>query len=484
MPSATSSSARRLLLCWLLGAGLAAGCARPQPGPAASEGFARAPILLVGLDGFEWNGVLPLLREQKLPAIASLLRRGAYGTLETFPGRVSPALWTSIATGKDVDKHGIYDFLKQRTPPVFYASGDRKTKAFWNILSERGRSVDTVGWFVTHPVERVNGVMVSQTNTRENRQTKRTLKGALLPGIAGQVFPPEREAEVFAIVSEVETDLDAIVRERLETSSEHPPARLKAIVDASAWAFRADTIYERIATRLASTSTPDLLAVYFGSTDVLAHRFWPSARPREFPGRLFAGPTGRRLAPRMTPGGIGNGVFGGAYWRALEPQGADAWSVRVLHRTYEGADAAIGRLVAAMPKETTVILVSDHGFRPWGHEDGPDAFFLAAGPNVRAMHGPPPEALTRTHLRRIGSILDVTPTLLALVGIPAGLDMDGRVLDAVLTPLPGTTRPAPVATHDTAEWLAGRKRPAAPAALSGDDETERLEQLRALGYIK
>lgn len=463
-------------LAWL------AACTQPPPSP-GREGFARAPILLVGLDGFEWNGVLPLLREDKLPAIAALLRRGSYGTLETFPGRVSPALWTSIGTGKDVDKHGIYDFLKQQKPPVFYASTDRKTKAFWNILSDRGRSVDTVGWFVTHPVETVNGVMVAQTNTRENRQSKRTLKGAVLPGIAGQVFPPAREAEVFAIVDAVERDLDGIVRERLETSSEHPPERLKAIVDASAWAYRSDTIYERIAARLAAEGPPDVLAVYFGSTDVLAHRFWPTARPRGFPGRVFAGPTGRQMAPRMAPGTLGNGLFGGPYWRALEPQGPDGWAVRVLHRTYQGADAAIGRLVAAMPENSTVILVSDHGFRPWGHEDGPDAFFAAAGTNIRAAGGPATDMLTRSDLRRIGSILDVTPTLLALVGIPVGQDMDGRVLDAVLQPLPGTTRPAPVATHDTAEWLAARTG-AAPAAATGDDENERLEQLRALGYIK
>jgi hypothetical protein len=458
-------------------------CAR-SPVPAPTGAFARAPILLIGLDGFEWNGVLPLLREEKLPAIAGLLRRGAYGTLATFPGRVSPALWTSIATGKDVEKHGIYDFLKQRNPPVFYASTDRRTKAFWNMLSERGRRVDTVGWFVTHPAEAVNGVMVAQTNTREARQAKRTLKGALLPGISGQVFPPEREDEVFAVADEVEAGLDAIVRERLETSSEHPPARLRAIVDASAWAFRADTIYERIGVRLASQETPDLLAVYFGATDVLAHRFWPTARARNFPGRLFSGPTGRRLASRMAPGSLGNAVLGGPYWRALEPQGPDGWSVRVLQRTYQGADAAIGRLVAAMPKETTVILVSDHGFRPWGHEDGPDAFFLAAGTSIRRTEGPAPEKLTRSHLRRIGSILDVTPTLLALAGIPLGRDMDGRVLDAVLVPLPGTTRPAPIATHDTPEWLAARAGARPPAASGGDDDSERLEQLKALGYIK
>lgn len=482
MPSATSSSRHLLRLSFLVGAALAAGCSRP-PQPEASGGFVRAPILLVGLDGFEWNGALPLLREEKLPVIASLLERGSYGTLETFPGRVSPALWTSIATGKRIEKHGIEDFLKQRKPPVFYASTDRKTKAFWNILSERGRRVDTVGWFVSHPAEAVNGVMVSQTNTRENRQAKRTLKGALLPGVAGQVYPVDREDAFFALVAEVEEDLDGLVRERLETSSENPPARLRAIVDASAWALRADAIYERIATLLSREGAPDLMAVYFGATDVLAHRFWPTAKPGGFPGRLFAGSTGRRLAPRMAPGSFANGVFGGPYWRALEPQGTDAWSVRVLHRTYESADAAIGRLIAAMPKDSTVILVSDHGFRPWGHEDGPEAFFLAAGPNVRDADGPAPRALTRSDLRRLGSILDITPTLLALQGIPQGLDMDGRVLDAVLTPLPGTTRPVAIATHDTPEWLAAR-RGAAPEGGTGDDEAERLEQLKALGYIK
>jgi hypothetical protein len=474
--------ARRGVLLLAAALSLAIACASPEPD--ASGTFPRTPILLIGLDGFEWNAALPLLREERLPAIASLMRRGTYGTLETFPGRVSPALWTSIATGKDVEKHGIYDFLKQRNPPVFYASGDRKTKAFWNILSERGRSVHTVGWFVTYPAEPVNGVMVAQANTQSVRKTHRTQKGALLPGLAGQVYPPAREDDVFAIMDAVEADLDTVVAERLETSHEHPPERLREVIEASSWAFRADTIYERTALMLAAEGPPDLLAVYFGSTDVVAHRFWPSARPRTQPGRFFVSPDGRGLERHLGPGTLANRFFGAPFWRAMEPQPGDPWSVRVLRRTYESADAAIGRLVAAMPRETTVILVSDHGFRPWGHEDGPDAFFVAAGPSVRPLAGPEPRRLTRAHLRRRGSSLDVTPTLLALSGVPVALDMDGRVLDRAFASLPGTTRPTAVASHDSAEWLKGRSAPTGPAPGASEDDEERVEQLKALGYIQ
>jgi len=462
----------------------AAGCGRKAPQQEAPGAFARAPILLVGLDGFEWSAVLPLLRQGKLPTIAGIIAHGAYGTLETFPGRVSPALWTSIATGKDVDKHGVYDFLRQRNPALFYSSADRKTKAFWNILTDRRRRVDTVGWFVTYPAEAVNGVMVAQTNTRDVQRARHTMKGALLPGIAGQVYPREREAEVFGVMDEVESGLDSLVMERLGAPVASAPKRFRDPLEASSWAFRADAIYERTAALLARETAPDVLAVYFGSTDVVGHRFWGLTKQRGFPGRLFVGPFGRKLAPRMHPGSMTNALLGRLFWGAMEPEERESWPRRVLLRTYEYADAALGRLIAAMPPETTVIVVSDHGFRPWGHQDGPDAFFLAAGTSVRPTGGPAASSLARSNLRRIGSILDITPTLLALLGIPVGLDMDGRVLDSEFRSLPGTQRPAPIATHDTKEWLAARAGQAAPGATTSDDEAERLEQLRALGYIR
>ena len=44
---------------------------------------------------------------------------------------------------------------------------DRRTKAIWNMASEAGLRVAVVGWWMTFPVEPVNGVMVAQTNTTD-----------------------------------------------------------------------------------------------------------------------------------------------------------------------------------------------------------------------------------------------------------------------------------------------------------------------------
>ena len=84
-------------------------------------------------------------------------------------------------------------------------------------------------------------------------------------------------------------------------------------------------------------------------------------------------------------------------------------------------------------------------------------------------------------LRRAGSVVDMTPTLLALLGLPRGSDMDGRVMVGLLDrafvdehPL----REAPTLTPDG--WPATRK-----LAATDDDagEKERIEQLRGLGYL-
>ena len=39
--------------------------------------------------------------------------------------------------------------------------------------------------------------------------------------------------------------------------------------------------------------------------------------------------------------------------------------------------------------------------------------------------------MTRENLESVGSVLDVTPTILAMLGIPAGEDMEGRVMSDV-----------------------------------------------------
>lgn len=408
----------------------------------------RFPVLLIGLDGFEWRIALPLLHQGRLPEIAALIESGSCGTLRTLRPTVSPALWTTIATGKRFGAHGIHGFLRTREPEVLYTSLDRRTKAFWNILSDAGRTSHTVGWWLTFPVERVQGVMVAQSNTLQDYHSRGLIKGTVDPRLPDQVYPSQQQEAFFHIVADVDRDLPLLVESftRGVAGGAPPPAGAALALEESRWSLRADAIHERATLELSRRAPADLTAVYFGLTDVVGHRFW-----------RYGGP-----------------------W--LEPETAEyrfeGWS-SVIPAAYERADAMIGRLRRALPG-ATVILVSDHGMRPAGHGDGPEAFLLAAGPGIRTSPGPGAARTRLSDIPRLGSILDVLPTALALLGVPAARDLEGQPLP-VLRPEVLAARPEPIASYDTAEWQTAR------AALRGEQrpsqDPERLEQLRALGYI-
>jgi hypothetical protein len=76
--------------------------------------------------------------------------------------------------------------------------------------------------------------------------------------------------------------------------------------------------------------------------------------------------------------------------------------------------------------------------------------------------------------------LDVTPTLLALLGEPVGRDMDGDVALSLLSrefESRHTIRYVPAHTEDG--WFDHRPK----IAAADDGASERIEQLRALGYL-
>jgi arylsulfatase A-like enzyme len=77
--------------------------------------------------------------------------------------------------------------------------------------------------------------------------------------------------------------------------------------------------------------------------------------------------------------------------------------------------------------------------------------------------------------------MDVTPTILALKGVPMGEDFDGAPMAQLFAE--GWLEANPVrvvATHDTDQWQESRKA----RQIDAVDELERLEQLRSLGYIR
>ncbi|MFO7865507.1 MAG: alkaline phosphatase family protein, partial [Candidatus Aminicenantes bacterium] len=66
-------------------------------------------VMVIGLDGADWNIINPLLEQNKLPHLRSLIENGSSGVFHTVRPTKSPVLWTSIGTGKTMLKHGVLD---------------------------------------------------------------------------------------------------------------------------------------------------------------------------------------------------------------------------------------------------------------------------------------------------------------------------------------------------------------------------------------
>jgi len=96
--------------------------------------------MIIGVDGLGWERPPAPAREMRCPCPV-LMAAGSYGTLETIAPTKSSVIWTSVATGKTMIKHGIVDwtYVDQHNLEVPYRQSERRAKAFWNILTDEGR---------------------------------------------------------------------------------------------------------------------------------------------------------------------------------------------------------------------------------------------------------------------------------------------------------------------------------------------------------
>ena len=317
------------------------------------------------------------------------------------PKQKSPVIWTSIGTGKLPAKHGITDFVDP-TSKQLLTSNVRTARMFWDILGEHGFTVSVIGWLVSWPAEAVNGVMVTDYFRYRPREGRRT---------DGLTFPDEltEEVESLRVLSESVTDEDverfydldkAMTGEeaqRLEVDRMFKEMRaiseLEGHIVQIKDHYAGDATFVAVATHLMQRRPTDVSVVYLRGTDSMSHRFWPASFPEEV--QIDVPETEIR-------------VFG-----------------ETMERYYEHADALVGELIEQFGDDATIMLCSDHGFegprpgrRRGGINDhGPIGVFILAGDGVRsgvtiAEHG----------------VCDITPTILALFGLPVGDDMDGAVM--------------------------------------------------------
>ena len=82
-------------------------------------------------------------------------------------------------------------------------------------------------------------------------------------------------------------------------------------------------------------------------------------------------------------------------------------------------------------------------------------------------------------MKRLGSVLEVAPTLLYLLGLPVGRDMDGGLMEALLDPaFRERNALLEVDTYEKPEADVGAE------PLDEEMDREMLERFKSLGYIE
>jgi predicted AlkP superfamily phosphohydrolase/phosphomutase len=340
----------------------------------------KLKVFLIGIDGADWEMVKPLAKNGKLPNFSKLMKKGASAKINTNDKSASPVCWTSIATGQLSNKHGIKDFLYKdpktgkRTP---YTSNMRKTKAFWNILSEKGILTGIVGWYVTWPVEKVNGFMVSSYRTLGQVTTK----GTVYKNVPNMIYPPgmEKEVEIFMENARETTrqKLNEILKPKV--SGKQLPADQSKSVKAVKWVLLADEIYKEVGINLYKKLKPRVFSIYLAGIDVTGHRYTLNEKMR---------PDQRLNVERY---------------------------INVHENYYIYIDEVLGKFIELADKNTIIMVVADHGLMRREHTN--NGVFIAAGPNIKH------DIYLKQHI----NLTDICPTLLYLLNLPVGRDMDGRV---------------------------------------------------------
>ena len=413
------------------------------------EGDRRGPakVILIGLDGATWGVIEPLRAEGRLPAFDRLVREGASGVAHSIRephAYESAALWTTVATGRHPEEHGILANAMDGSPPT---SNMRRVHALWNVASEHGLDVGIVGWFVTWPAEAVNGFVVSDQAWLTGD------RGASPPQVLADIGAPgfwawepgsarNREELRRFIDFEFEPDFDRRPR--------GDPAWFRSFLvsERLSWVYPRDESFARIGLALLERERPDLFAIYFRGIDFTSHAFW-----------MFREPAADGYHPRASE------RLGDELLASFGP---------LIERYYAYQDEVLARFLAAADADTLVLVVSDHGFGP-GRNFYPANWYLTGTHRPEGIIAAWGAGVARGARIQDASLFDVAPTLLSALDLPVGRDLPGRVLGEIFQRPPAVRY---VDSHDR-----GGPRPA-QAPIESPDREEMRERLRALGYLE
>lgn len=124
---------------------------------------------MLGLDGVTYNVLDPAFAEGHMPTLRKLLHEGASGVLTSTHPPYTPPGWTSIFTGVNPGRHGIFGFtLGHAQDPGGLVRLDRvQAPAIWNAANAQGTRMGIFNVPMTYPPPRVDGFAVAGMLTPE-----------------------------------------------------------------------------------------------------------------------------------------------------------------------------------------------------------------------------------------------------------------------------------------------------------------------------
>jgi predicted AlkP superfamily phosphohydrolase/phosphomutase len=258
-------------------------------------------VLVIGIDGGTFDLIQPWVEAGDLPNLNQLMTEGAHGPLEsTLPPVTAPA-WTTFATGKNPGKHGVFDFIRPIGGEFDMVNATSiRAPTLWQILSKADHTVGVMNVPVTYPPSKVNGFVI----------------GGMLSPVGGTFTYPADLLDRYS---------DLLRPYRIAPSVQYKPGKETQFA-----ADLLDLVERRgeYALQLMADFPQDFLMFHFQATDVAQHAFWKfvDATHPDYD---------QQTASRFGP---------------------------ALKQIYQRIDDFIGQMLDRVPDDTSIVVMSDHGF--------------------------------------------------------------------------------------------------------------------------
>ncbi len=277
-----------------------------EPTPKVTRG-SKPKLVVLGWDAATWDLLSPWVEEGKLPNLARLMKSGSYGPIQSTSLPVSPAAWSTIVTGQNPAKHGVYDWFARKPGSYdvqYVHTGQIKAKPVWEYFNEAGMRIGVFNLPMLYPAVPLEGFMLSGLAAPDTSSSGFAYPRNLLQELGENVGP----------FWHAETAVYRYGREE---------AYLKNVLDLLEYQIG-------VTDYLIQAHACDVYLLVFMQPDHAQHKFW-----------RYLDPTYPDYDPKY------------------DAQFSDA-----ILQVYQGVDRHLGQLLDTFGEDTHFMVLSDHGGGP------------------------------------------------------------------------------------------------------------------------